>query len=117
MLRTVMLLRLGFCATARIKRTGPFICSAYLVDLRRKHELGNSLPFITKGPFCIRRCCVFCSVALLALGPPQQVDDEEALATLPSQAPERGQRGLLLKKQPSQSVRDLLGTVAAPDMT
>lgn len=56
-------------------------------------------------------------MTLLALGPPQEVDDEEALATLPSQAPERGQRGLLLKKQPSQSVRDLLGTVAAPDMT
>lgn len=42
--------------------------------------------------------------------------DDESGELPPSRAPARGMRGSFMKKQPSQSVRNLLGTVGAPDM-
>lgn len=48
----------------------------------------------------------------LSLGASEGGDD---LAALPSAAPGRGQRGRLLKKQASQSVKNLLDTVGTPD--
>ena len=47
----------------------------------------------------------------------EQVRSKGATDVLhPSPAPARGGRGNLLKKQPSQSVKDLLDTVGTPDM-
>ncbi|CAM9142326.1 unnamed protein product [Ectocarpus sp. 6 AP-2014] len=42
-------------------------------------------------------------------------DADDELAALPSAAPGRGQRGRMLKKQASQSVKNLLDTVGTPD--
>ncbi|CBJ30507.1 conserved unknown protein [Ectocarpus siliculosus] len=42
-------------------------------------------------------------------------DADDHLAALPSAAPGRGQRGRMLKKQASQSVKNLLDTVGTPD--
>ncbi|CAM9144262.1 unnamed protein product [Ectocarpus sp. 12 AP-2014] len=42
-------------------------------------------------------------------------DADDDVAALPSAAPGRGQRGRLLKKQASQSVKNLLDTVGTPD--
>eukprot|EP00903_Cladosiphon_okamuranus_P011132 g10508.t1 len=47
----------------------------------------------------------------------EEGEEEGTLSTLPSKAPGRGERGLLMKKQTSQSVRNLLGTLGTPDMT
>ncbi|CAM9329110.1 unnamed protein product, partial [Ectocarpus fasciculatus] len=52
------------------------------------------------------------SMKNLSLGASEGGDD---LAALPSAAPGRGQRGRLLKKQASQSVKNLLDTVGTPD--